>query len=111
MMHFTGVNSMLHYTRALKAAAGSYCRVLSRFCAVPFTKLTIAPEKDEQQGAFDTLDDMLGDEELLLLYLGPSSCSGIAKPRHTRARARATLACAPAFSAVFKLSGAHERES
>lgn len=39
-------------------------RVQSRLCIIPFAKPSIAPITDEQQEAYDELDDLLAGEEL-----------------------------------------------
>ena len=41
----------------------SSCRVTSRTCIVPFTMPTVSPQNEEQQEAFDTLDDILEDKQ------------------------------------------------
>ncbi len=43
-------------------------RVLSRVCVVPFTKPSISPTTDEQQDAFDDLDDILEGGLLSSVY-------------------------------------------
>lgn len=59
-------------------------RVLSRVCVVPFRIPSITPETEEQQSAFDALEDMLDDHR-------PSSAIGWAISQRDELRNKAAI--------------------